>query len=360
MIRFRSHEVLLDEMVSYGAKANAASFVKPVLLPTSDQHVEFVMDNAMALGKHFAMQASYRSGLAREILAKDIFYKHCARLGVAYPRTWQGEYKQLAGRLSEIEFPCLIKPVLIHKVKSQMKGRKVWIARHDRELLDILHRIPAGAGSMLVQEIVPGPESDIALYCAHVDSEGESRQAFTGRKLRQFPPGFGSASLVQGAPDPELARVSQRLLAGLGYTGIAALEFKRNQRTGELVVIEMNPRTSLWFSLSEASGRSVVLSAYRELAGASDVLVETPQIDGIRWRDAPRDIASAAFYRIKRDFVLPPPDIRTVGSAVSRINAVFDMHDPQPAWREALLKLRKGFCRVFPSRRSRNLPDVRA
>lgn len=303
---------------------------RPVLIPTSDQDVDFVITHAERLARRFAFQRSYRDGLAAAMLSKDSFYALCAAHGIAYPRLWSCTRDALPGLVPDLRFPVLIKPARLHAIKHRMGGRKGWALADAGALQRILPRIPDGAGTLLVQEIVPGPESAITLWCAHVDDAGVPRQSFTARKLRQFPPGFGSASLVQGAPEPETAAITARFLQALGYHGIAAAEFKRHPETGALALIEINVRPSLWFALTSACGRDVVLAAWRELAGLP-AAPEIPQRDGLRWCHALKDLASALFYRLRPGFLLPPPDIGCLGPVRERVWAVFAPDDPLPA-----------------------------
>jgi predicted ATP-grasp superfamily ATP-dependent carboligase len=184
---------------------------------------------------------------------------------------------------------------------------------------------------LLVQEIVEGPESEITLWCGHVTGQGV-QNGFTARKLRQFPPGFGSASLVQSNAEPDSARIAEALLTNLGYHGTAAAEFKRGP-DGQLKIIEINVRPSLWFSVTDPAGRPVVVSAYRDLAGLSP-LTERGQAQGVRWRYALKDLYSRLFYLSKPGFILPRPDIRTAGPARRRTFAVFAWDDPMPALAE--------------------------
>lgn len=307
------------------------STCKPVLIPTSDQDIDLVIDNAERLSRHFRFQGSYGDGLARQIMDKARFYQLCEAQDVAYPRLWSGTREQIKELGSGIAFPCMIKPALIQLLKGQMKGRKGWIARDAQEYDAQVAQIPDGAGTLLVQEIVPGPESNITLWCGYLG--GGEAQGFTARKLRQFPPGFGSASLVQSHPEPETAQIAMRLLTSLGYRGIAAAEFKTDPNTGQLKMIEVNTRPSLWFSISEAAGRPVVLQAYRDLAGLP-AQPPRPQQDGIRWRYGPKDLYSRLFYAFNRGFILPAPDVETAGPAHHRTYAVFAWDDPKPALAE--------------------------
>ena len=113
---------------------------------------------------------------------------------------------------------------------------------------------------------------------------------------------------------------------------------------GNLKIIEVNVRPSLWFSISEASGRPVVLEAYRDLAGLPP-LPDNDQTHGVRWRYAIKDMISTLFYWRNRHFILPPPDIEVVGPKKRTTRAVFAADDWKPAAAEVWFLLQKAASR---------------
>ena len=283
VIRHQNDDQLLAAILSLRERLKEQGKPAPVLIPSSDQHVEFIARHSDILARNFQFQSSYSDGLAKAIMAKDSFYRLCDEHGISYPKLVEAERSELLDLGTTIAFPWMIKPAEIHRVKAEMRGEKGWIVRDRAELEEALPNIPANAGTLLVQEIIPGPESNITLCCAYIDKQSHVRQIFSARKLRQFPPGFGSASLVQSNVEAASIAVTQKFLTAIGYHGIAASEFKQHPDTGQLYIIEINVRPSLWFSVSEAAGRPVVLDAYRDLAGLPP-LPDIPQIDAVRWR----------------------------------------------------------------------------
>ena len=309
----------------------SSSDQRPVLIPASDQDIDFVLTHAQVLSEHFVFQPSYLDGIGERILSKTTFCDLCRMHGVEIPRSWQSRSSQLAELKGQISFPCLVKPSQIHEVKGAMGGEKGWVAADNTEFDGITARLPQGNTDWLVQEIIPGPESEITLFAAYFDLDSKPRQKFTARKLRQYPPGFGSASLVASHDEEDTRRLSEQFLTGIGYRGIAATEFKRDPRDGKLKIIEINPRPSLWFGLSTASGKSVTLAAYHDLAKTGIELEELQQRQSVGWRYALKDAYSSLFYRLKRDFVLPAPDTRQFGKLAPCVDAVWDGADPKPA-----------------------------
>lgn len=313
---------------------------KPVLVVTSDQDLEAVVAHSKALSAHVHMQGSYKDGLASQIMDKDIFYQLCEENRVVYPSLWSARIEDAGQYRDHIGFPSMIKPARIQDVKHLMAGKKGWIVKNRSNFDEVLPRIPQETGTLLIQEIVPGPESNISLWCGYIDEAGRVRQRFTARKLRQFPAGFGSASLVQSETCTETAEIAEALLSRLGYRGIAAAEFKRHPETGELKIIEVNPRPSLWFSITTAAGVPLIETAIAEANGDRFPLV-AKQKNGVLWRYTAKDRASQLFYLWNRDFVLPPPDLSHKTRTTGRTGATGAWDDPAPILSEVAMFARK-------------------
>ena len=319
---------------------------RPVLVPTSDVFIEFVLQRAQRLTPGFAFASAYQ-GIAADLLDKSAFHALCAGHDMATPGVWNAPDRDaLLALAGDIPYPCILKPVLIHRARAFLSGRKVLLARTAQEFTRHVEDMPDGMGGWLVQEIIPGAESEITLFGGYMDTTGEPRQAFTGRKLRQYPPGFGSASLVTGEPCMESLDLTLDFLGRIGFRGICGAEYKRDPRDGLLKIIEINPRPTLWFQITHDAGKRIVEAAVRDLAGAAPP-ADAPQNESVRWRYGLKDMASARFYR--RDggrFVFPAPDVSSADAARVRSWPVFAAADPLPALAEPLGYLRKARSRL--------------
>ena len=319
---------------------------KPVLIPTNDVFIEFLVEQFEMLKDRFRMPAAY-SGLAAKLLDKKQFHEICVEHGVATPRVWSADGRRALLTLADdLPFPCLLKPALIHRARDFLSGRKVLIARSREEFNDLVDAIPGKLGSWLVQEIVPGSESEITLFGGYIDSSGKQRQAFSARKVRQYPPGFGSASLVASLPCEETVERTLAFLESVGFRGICGAEFKRDPRDGVLKIIEINPRPTLWFQIAHDSGKRIVEALIADLTRGEqpDDEQQDPQV---RWRYALKDAFSALLYiRKGNSFVLPRPKTSSMNGAWRRSWPVFAWDDIRPALYEPLGYLKKFLARL--------------
>ena len=334
---------LLERLLATGAKEP----IRPILLPTSDRYIEFVADNFNLLAEGFVLQESYAPDYVFNLLEKGRFYKLCAEHEVPAPGIWYPESRdELLDLAERLPFPCILKPKLIHLAVKFLKGKKVLLARSYNEFLKIAKKLPEGVGGWVVQEVIPGPESNILLLAGYFNKHSDPIEIFTARKLRQYPPGFGSASLVESETDLETIDASVRFLKKINFKGICGTEFKRDPRDGKLKIIEINPRPTLWFHLSHAAGKRVVETACRDLAGLPFESTP-PQKDGVLWRYALKDLYAKFFYNVKgKGFVFPPPEIPSNLGRNGRTWAVYDPEDMLPTWSEPMQYLRKLFSRI--------------
>ncbi len=325
----------------------ASSADRPAIIPTSDQDIDWLTRHQEALAKKFEFSVSYRDGTARELMDKDSLYALCNRVGIDAPRSQTAQRDEISNIVDAISYPCLVKPTRIDRIKAEMRGRKGFVIESRRDLGTVCDTIPRGDTDWLVQEIVPGAESEISLCAMFVSRSRSTTLAMSCQKLRQFPPGFGSASLVRSTEDDETLHLSKKLLSATKYSGIAATEFKRDPRDGKLKIIEINPRPSLWFGITTAAGMPFALSHYLELTGAGEA-AENRQKMSLEWRYLSRDLISQLVYLKGSASGLPPPITKRSGPIEGTIGAVFAKDDPRPALSEIAHSFKRLMKRAIP------------
>lgn len=319
---------------------------KPIIIPTNDFFIEFIINNSSSLSFHFLFSDVY-SGVAEQLLDKKLFHDLCVKLNVDTPGVWSALDKETLLSLSgKVPYPCLLKPTLIHRARDYLNGKKVLIARTAFEFENLVSDMPDNLGKWLVQEIIPGPESLITLLGVYVNSDGFPVQIFSARKLRQYPPGFGSASLVLSRRCDKTEEISKMLLSKIGFRGVCGAEFKFDNRDNKLKIIEINPRPTLWFQITYDSGKRIVSSMIADLLG-KPAPADSSQDESVKWRYALKDAYSRLFYlRTPDDFVLPRSEIPIFKDRVKSSWPVFSFIDPKPALFEPVGYFRKLWARL--------------
>lgn len=145
--------------------------------------------------------------------------------------------------------PYVLKP---HRsVCSRPDGTRVklgvsWAHTTD-ELSEALAAYPAAAYPILIQEAVTGPGIGVFVL---LDDQGLVA-SFAHRRVREKPPSGGVSVLRQSEPmNPSLLDSSVELLRRYGWRGVAMVEYKLDELTGEPVLMEINGR--FWGSLQLA------------------------------------------------------------------------------------------------------------
>jgi predicted ATP-grasp superfamily ATP-dependent carboligase len=326
-------ELLVDHLRARSATIPRGS----VLFPASDAFVLFLSRYRDALSDHYRF-ALPEGQVLEAIIDKRKQYDLADRAGIPYPPTFYPETMEDLERVTgELAYPALVKPYVGHLWRAHFGGEhKGFKAADEHELRAVFAEVlPAGIPAM-VQSIVLGPNTNHYKLSAYVGRDGEPRALFGLRKIRQYPPEFGVGTLVESTDEPGVTDLGLRFLKAIGYRGIGSVEFKRDDRDGELKLIELNPRLWQQNSLATACGLNFPMLQYADLTGEPPV-EPRPYETGVRWLDAIPDFQS---FRAQR---------KSLGQgwwdwlrSLTRVRAftTFSFGDPLPYLHENLWGLR--------------------
>jgi D-aspartate ligase len=273
---------------------------KPVLFPVSDKtallcsrdrhilesYFEFVMPDHQTMNR-----MSSKEGLALAAVEFDIPVPKTIN-----PRNFQ-DVQMVANGL---DYPVILKPVesefwhapeIVQLLrKNALSGRvKVMVCQDAQELEQVYGSIAAYDDRMIIQELIPGPDENLAYICFYLDRQSQPLAIFAGRKLRVLPTGFGSASFVRSAYDPELVELALRLLSSVRYQGVGGIEFKKDFRDNCYKLIEFNTRFGMWDGLSVRCGVDIAYIAYQD-AIRKTVKPQLIYRNDVIWVDWQRDL----------------------------------------------------------------------
>jgi predicted ATP-grasp superfamily ATP-dependent carboligase len=292
---------LLDNAERFGEGA--------VLFPTNDEWV-------MAVARYRTqLEACYRipfSELAviEGVLDKRRLYADAHHLGIPIPKTYTLNDPKATSR--EIRYPAIIKPAEQRRFYDRF-GVKVFRAETAADLVRFAR--DAADLACVAQEIVDVPAGGFYSFCSYIAPDGGVRGAFVGRKLEQYPEGFGTGCLVVGEQVPEIAERGAAILDAFGYHGISEVEFIWDPAREEHLLLDVNPRVWKWIGLPIASGVDLPWLAYSEAIGSGEA-AGAPR-DGMRW-----------IY--ERDYALLARAREVFPATGEVVNAVWDPEDPGP------------------------------
>lgn len=348
---------LVEALLAF-ARAHAHAG-RPVLFPATDGAVEFVARNEGVLGASFSLACASWT-CVQEIQNKQRLLEHAARIGVPIPATCFPESTaDLDAFASALQYPAIVKPLTSHhwkrpEVASVVGGAKALVVNDADDLRRVYRRLAPLAPDVMVQEIVPGEIDRLLTFLGYVGHDGRPLAGCVRKKLRQFPPGFGYCCLAETVRDPEIAELSIRLLTSLGYRGIAGVEFKRDPRTGQAKLIEINARAVRTTSTAIAAGVDLPWIAYQDLSAPGIELA--PVFDykvPVRWIHLRSDLR-AAIPLMRRGELSPWQWIRTFRGPTAQVMWAWD--DPKPGILNAALPALHRVSRLFASPRRSAAP----
>lgn len=263
-----------------------ASKVKPVLFVTNDRMVRHLNRHQEALRRDFHLPFP-RAELLDELIEKDTMTPLAVRQGLRIPRSWtvSGEAARDpsgAGMPAEIGFPCIVKPA------TPMSAIKVLLVP-DRESFTKAAAAHPEIDRFIVQEWIEGDDERVHFTAYYFDREGRVRGAFAGQKIRQVPRTLGNSSAARGVYRPDLVDEGLKLFAGLGYRGIASVEFKLASDGTPYFIEATVGRSDYWMKTLPLNGVDLPALVYSDLTGV-DLRAPERQRNRVAWVDGDRDL----------------------------------------------------------------------
>jgi D-aspartate ligase len=281
-------EVLVDRLLAFAA----AQPEPPVLYFDADWDLLAVSRDRERLAEGFRFVVA-DAELVEDLVDKERFQALADRLDLPVPPgTTLHPARDTPAAAAEVGFPAAVKPLTRHHETWRPLARAKAVRVDSREALEELWpRLAAAGVDVLVQRIVPGPESLIESYHAYVDEQGAVAGEFTGRKIRTFPREFGYTSALEITDVADVRRVGRELCERVGLRGVAKVDFKRGP-DGTLYLLEINPRFNLWHHAGAVAGVNLPDLVYRDLTGLPRPS-RRAAVPGIRWVTLPHDWAAA-------------------------------------------------------------------
>jgi len=184
------------------------------------------------------------------ICDKRLVLQEAEKIGIAVPaQLVVASREQISSSEAKgLRFPIVIKPA--RSVNGNGRDRAklgVTYASSAAELFEKARSLPNAAFPLLLQERIEGPGTGIFMLLW----DGAVRARFAHQRLCEKPPNGGVSVYCESITVEEsLVALSQKLLERFGWSGVAMVEYKRDQRTGKPYLMEVNGR--FWGSLQLA------------------------------------------------------------------------------------------------------------
>src|SRR4029077_1936383 len=114
--------------------------------------------------------------------------------------------------------------------------------------------------------------------------------------IRQQPVRFGFGCVVESIYYPEMLALGKKFLTRIGYRGVGAVEFRLDEKTAELKLIELNPRYWQQNGLAEKCGMNFPLMNFLDVTGSKPPAIVAYR-DRIKWVNIYHDFESFRNYQ---------------------------------------------------------------
>lgn len=283
---------LLEDLIHLGKTLNQ----KGVLFPSGDLNVSLISEEREKLEPYFHMSLPSKEVL-RLFLNKKAFYKLAMESGFPLPRTYFTEGKaNINDILHDLSYPCLIKPFQPTAAWRKTFDTRLFLADSAETLKSLFDCIYPVHQDLIIQEYMPGDDGQLYWGVTYLDATGKPLAVWTGRKLRQYPRGFGTATLAESVREPWIAETAVSILQAMGHRGYGVVEFKRDRRDGKFKITEpTGGRTWFPHSLVTHSGINLPLVWYKDVLGQT-VQPQTVFTEGVKWIHEERDLKTVTLY----------------------------------------------------------------
>lgn len=183
----------------------------------------------------------------------------CAQEKFPHPRTISVESSELKTRdIESLKYPVLIKPNI------SCGARGITYVETPHQLIDTFSKVYKEYGPCHIQEFIPsgGAQVEVQIY---INEEGKLVQGSVISKFRWYPNKGGSSCCNQSVDNEKIIDICYNVLKKIGWIGFADFDTIEDPRTGELLIMEINPRVPACVKTAFEAGidwAEVIVSEY--------------------------------------------------------------------------------------------------
>jgi predicted ATP-grasp superfamily ATP-dependent carboligase len=307
------------------------------VLPMRDRDIVDVAAMGERLG---ARNLGAGAEAAALVMDKTRTLDAAAGVGIEVPRSWQPQTADEA--MPQLGWPVVLKwanplPVMAALTAAGLPDIKAEYCEDEAAVRRALERYRRVGRYPLVQDYVRGRGLGQTLYMAG----GRATLRFQHERVHEWPPAGGVSSLCRAVPlsqHSEQMRLSEALLAAIGWDGFAMVEYRFDAARKRYVLMEVNGH--LWGSLalSSACGSEFAWEAYRRRVLGDTTPAPAPRA-GLYARDLVKETRRIAkLFAASDDPCFRPTPWRDLGRYLGgfvdpRVRPyVFAWSDPLPAF----------------------------
>jgi predicted ATP-grasp superfamily ATP-dependent carboligase len=306
--------------------------VRPVLYYGNDALLLLISRHRERLARYYRFRMPSRE-LVEQLTNKRLFAELSERIGLCTPKTANSRDVDSADAILErVPLPCALKPN-VHIDWFEFKSlhtegpKKALRANTPDELRAMYESLLRFTDDFVVQQFIEGDEDQIYSFHAYLAASGQPLGYYVGKKIRTFPKQAGISTYLELVHDRQVVDLGLDVLRRLNFTGPVKIDMKKDARSGEFYILELNARFNLWHYLGTVCGINLPELAYADLTvnaqrGPSDYRT------GVKWLSFGNDFRS--FLRSYRPSGELGWSDYLRSFAGSKVYDVFSWNDPAP------------------------------
>ena len=204
------------------------------IIPTGDANACFLSKNKNVLLEHVSfVMPDYHDYLIGT--DKEQLMLLCEAKGYPHPYTINSVEDVSSIEKTRLKFPLLIKPNIT------CGGRGMTLVHNYEELIEKYPKIHAEYGDCHLQQYVKqgGAQVEVQLY---IDENKNLLSSSVIYKYRWYPVDGGSSCCAVSVKNDRIVDILHHLLIDLNWVGFADFDTIEDPDTGELLILELNPR----------------------------------------------------------------------------------------------------------------------
>lgn len=214
----------------------AAEELIDTALPMGDAEASFLSLNANELHKVFKFKMPTYENFMKGY-DKNQLMSLCREKGYPHPLTIdlsETAYDD-ASKFESFPYPGILKP------NWTTGGRGMCIINSCEDLVKTYPRIKAEYGECHLQQFIRAGGRQVKLQL-YVNEEGELLYSSVMEKVRWYPLKGGSSCCSVSVRKPEMVEICHKILKDIHWIGFADFDTIGNPDSGELLIMEINPR----------------------------------------------------------------------------------------------------------------------
>ncbi|MBQ6702244.1 MAG: ATP-grasp domain-containing protein [Clostridia bacterium] len=183
---------------------------------------------------------------------KDKFYALCEKHGMDYPHTYIALPDDRIAAIDKLPFgfPIVVKPEnsnAYEYLHCEFEGKKKVFFFYDKETyVKTMENMNNSGynGKLIIQEFIPGDDSDMRVMNSYSDSNAKVRLMCLGQPaLEEYhPKTLGNYAAIVSRGDIELYNKIKKFLEDIGYIGFSNIDMKYDRTRKKYYMMEINPR----------------------------------------------------------------------------------------------------------------------